>query len=81
MKLVSSTGDFAYYVPTTAEEIKAFKGTGFKYLNLEQSGSNPEFFTNNDDYKKLADDWGNAAAEIGCEFVVSHAPCLHRGCP
>ena len=78
MKLVSSTGDFAHYVPTVTEAIKAFKGTGFKYLNLEQSGSDPAFFTNNDDYKRLADDWGNAAAQVGCAFVVAHAPCLHN---
>lgn len=78
MKLVSSTGDFSYYTPTDTDDIKAFKDTKFKYLNLEQSGKCSEFYEENDAYKKLAEEWGNAAAYAGVEFVVSHAPCLHN---
>ena len=78
MKLVTSTGDFSWYVDSVTEKIKAFKDTKFKYINLEQTGSIPAFFSeNDDDWRRLADDWGNAAAYAGVEFVVSHAPCLN----
>ena len=81
MKLVTSTGDFGYLVETITDKVKCFKGTKFKYINLEQTGTIPEFFSQNDnDYKKLADDWGNAAVYAGVKYVVSHAPCLHNPC-
>ena len=77
MKLVTSTGDFNWYVDSIAETVKAFKGSSFKYINLEQPDKHPVFFSDKDDgWKKLADDWGNAAAEAGVTYVVSHAPCL-----
>ena len=77
MKLVSSTGDFKFYVDSISDAIKAFKDTSFKYINLEQTSMVQELFTN-DGYKKLAEEWGNAASDIGVKFVVSHAPCLHN---
>lgn len=81
MKLVTSTGDFGYLVETITDKVKCFKGTKFKYINLEQTGTIPEFFSQNDnDYKKLAEDWGNAAVYAGIKYVVSHAPCLHNPC-
>ena len=81
MKLASSTGDFGWYVGSIAEKVKCFKGSKFKYINLEQTGTIPEFFSDNDDdWKRLADKWGNAAAFAGVQYVVSHAPCLHRPC-
>lgn len=79
MKLATSTGDFKWYVENPTEIIKNFKGSKFKYINLEQTGAIPAFSSDNDDdYKKLAHDWGEAAAQAGVEFVVSHAPCLHN---
>ncbi len=78
MKLVTSTGDYKFYVPSIADAVKSFRGSAFKYLNLEQTGGIPEFFSDNDDYKRLADTWGNAAAYAGVQYVVSHAPCLHN---
>ncbi len=76
MKLATSTGDFSYYVENINEKIRNFKGLKFKNINLEQTGSIPEFFKDTDDWKRLADDWGNAASEAGVNLVVSHAPCL-----
>lgn len=77
MKLATSTGDFAFYVPSTAEEIVNFKDSKFKNLNLEQPTSEPAFFSaTDDDCKRLAAQWGEAAASAGVKFVVSHAPCL-----
>lgn len=79
MKLATSTGDFSWYVDTVAEKVRNFKGSKFKYINLEQTGSIPEFFSENDtDWQRLADDFGEAAAYAGVEYVVSHAPCLHN---
>lgn len=80
MKLCTSTGDFGWYVENNSitEKIKCFKGSKFKYINLSQTGVVPEFFSeNDDDWKRLANDWGNAAAEAGVTFVVSHAPLMH----
>lgn len=82
MKLCTSTGDFSYYVDNVTEKIKCFKGLKFKHINLEQTGSIPEFFSENDEnWKRLADDWSNAAAYAGVKFVVSHAPCLDATVP
>ena len=78
MKLATSTGDYKFYVPSTKEIVENFKGSKFRYINLEQTKVSPEFFSNNDDYKKLAEDWGNAAVFAGIKYVVSHAPCLHN---
>lgn len=77
MKLATSTGDFSGYVETIAEKIENFQGGKFKYINLEQCGKIPEFMRDGEEWKGLADAWGNAAARAGVEFVVSHAPCLH----
>ncbi len=78
MKLATSTGDFKFYVPTIAEAVRSFKGLPFKYLNLEQTWTLPEFLSENDDgYKRLADDWGEAAVFAGVKYAASHAPSLY----
>lgn len=78
MKLATSTGDYSFYVNTIAEKVKQFKGSQFKYINLEQTGNIPEFFESSEDgTKKLINDWGEAAEYAGVKYVVSHAPCLH----
>lgn len=77
MKLVTSTGDFGWYVDSTADKVKCFADTKFKYLNLEQSAT-PAFFNDSDEeWQHLAHQWGEAAADAGLTYVVSHAPCLH----
>lgn len=78
MKLSTSTGDFGKYVSTIPEEVRCFKGSKFKYLNLEQTSRGIEAYlsNNDDDYRRLAHECGEAAAYAGKEFVVSHAPCL-----
>ena len=76
MKLSTSTGDFTGYVGSIAEEIACFGRTKFKYLNLEQSG---DAYTTEDgeEWKRKADEWGEAAAKAGVTFVVSHSPCVN----
>ena len=80
MKLVTSTGDFSFYVDSITEKVKAFKGSKFKYINLEQTGSIPAFFEEGEGWRKLAEEWAEAAEYAGVKYVVSHAPCLHNPC-
>ncbi len=80
MKLATSTGDFSFYVENITKKIESFKGRKFKYINLEQTGKCPELI-NGDDWKRLADDWGNAAKKAGVTFVVSHAPVMDDPVP
>ena len=82
MKIATSTGDFGYYVETVPEKVSLFGDTKFKYINLEQTGSTPFFFSENDeDTKRFADECAEAAAKAGVSYVVSHAPCLHFAHP
>lgn len=79
MKLSSSSGDFGEYVETVDEKVKCFKGTKFRYINLEQSGSTKELFSEKyDDWKFFADRCAKAAEYADVFYVLSHAPCLHR---
>ena len=79
MKLATSTGDFSWYADTVTEKIRHFKGLKFNYINLEQTGNIPELMAENEtDWQRLAEEWGEAAADAGVSFVVSHAPCLHQ---
>lgn len=78
MKLATSTGDFSFYVDSIAEKVKCFKGTKFKYINLEQSANTPAFISENEDeWRKFADELGNAAAYANLKYVMSHAPCVN----
>jgi sugar phosphate isomerase/epimerase len=78
MKLATSTGDFSWYVPSTAEQVQSIAGTKFKYINLEQTGNIPTMLNQTQEaWKVLAHQWGEIAAAAGVTYVVSHAPCLH----
>ena len=73
MKLATSTGDYSFYVNTIAEKVKQFKGSQFKYINLEQTGNIPEFFESSEDgTKKLINDWAEAAEYAGVKYVKKH---------
>ena len=76
MKLATSTGDFGWYVDSVPEKVKCFKNSKFKYINLELSGK-PIGAAEEYDWRKYADELGEAAAYAGVEYVVAHAPCLH----
>ena len=77
MKISTSTGDFSHYVPTVPEKVRLFRGGKFRYINVEQTGAIPELMSDNDnDWRRFADDLGEAAAYAGVTYVVSHAPCL-----
>ncbi len=78
MKLSTSTGDFGGFFDAVADRVKFFGATKFKYINLEQTGPHTSAILCEDGegWKRLADDFGNAAACAGITYVVSHAPCL-----
>ena len=77
MKLSTSTGDFSGYVRGgVAEKVRCFKGTKFKYINLEQSASD-EYFEDSDGYKALIDELSATAEYAGIEYVTAHAPCVN----
>lgn len=79
MKLSSSTGDFSYYVDTVPQKISCFQGLKFRYINLEQTGVIPELTSDmDDDWKRFANACGEAAAQAGVTYCISHAPCLHK---
>ena len=48
LKLATSTGDYKFYVTSTKEIVENFKGSKFRYINLEQTKVCPEFFSNNE---------------------------------
>ena len=77
MKLSTSTGDFSGYARGgVAEKVKCFKGTKFKYINLEQSASD-EYFEDSDGYRSLIEKFAEAAEYAGIEYVTAHAPCVN----
>ena len=79
MKLATSTGDFSWYVDTVPEKVKCFKGSGFKNINLEITGTIPCLSSENEeDWKDFADELEKAREEAGLSYVVAHAPCLHK---
>lgn len=77
MRISTSTGDFSQYKQTLAEKVRCFGGGRFRYINLEQTGYVPELMSeNDDDWRRFAHELGEAAAEAGVTYVLSHAPCL-----
>lgn len=75
MKLVTSTGDFTGYVGSIEEEIRSFKGSKFRYINLEQVDD--DFLLDGDAWRRKVDAWGEAAADAGVSFLASHSPCVN----
>lgn len=81
MKLSSSTGDFIRYESSIADAVRQFKNTKFKYINLEQTKHTEYLFSESEDeWKRKADEWAEAAAYAGVTYAMSHAPCLHTAC-
>ena len=75
MKLVSSTGDFTWYVDSIEQEIREFHDSKFRYVNLEQVDAS--FEQDGDEWRRKVDAWGQAAADAGVTFLASHSPCVN----
>ncbi len=77
MKLATTTADFRGYAKTIAETVRLFADTGFKHLDLNLYRENhpgSPFLAGGDGWKKIVDDAGAAAAEIGADFCQAHSP-------
>jgi len=82
MKLSTSTGDFKFYVETVADMVRTLGATKFRYVNLEQTTVLPEFYAESDDgCRRLAGEWGEAAADAGITYVQSHSPIVNAFAP
>ena len=75
MLLATSTGDFTGYVPNIEEEIRCFKDSKFRHINLEQVSDS--FLRDGEQWRAEVDAWGEAAAYAGVTFVASHSPCVN----
>lgn len=77
MKLATTTADLRSYAKTPAEIVTLFAGTGFKLLDMNFYRENypgSPFIVSGDDWKKLVNDAGEAAAKIGVVFCQAHSP-------
>ncbi len=75
MKLATTTGDFEAYSASLADRVKAYDGTGFRYLDLNlyraiHAGS-PFLGAG---WERWIDEGGEAAAAMGVRFCQAHAP-------
>ena len=75
VKLATTTGDFAAYGATPAEQIRCFEGTGFRHLDLNLYRSiYPGSPLLNARWDGVVDEAAAAAAELGFDFCQAHAP-------
>ena len=75
MKLATTTGDFGRYFPGNEDRIRALHRAGFRHIDLSLYGDNTEaspFMRENwmDEVEHIR----RVAAELGMDFVQSHAP-------
>lgn len=75
MRLATTTADFLSYVNSPAEAVRAYEGTGFRYLDYSfysviYPGS--PFLT--DDWLREVMDAREAAEKLGFRFVQAHSP-------
>lgn len=78
MKIATTIGEFYDFVPTPADAVRAYEGTGFCYLDysfyrMYRRGC--PFLE--DSWKQEVTDAGNAAAGLGFSFVQAHAPAYN----
>ena len=76
MKLATTTGDFAAYGTTPAEQIRCFEGTGFRHLDLNLYRSiYPGSPLLDARWDGLVSEAAETAAALGFDFCQAHAPC------
>ena len=81
MKIATTIGEMYPYTKNSVEAIKAYEGTGFKYLDYSfynvLSGTHPFM---GDNWKEEIFDAKETAEKLGFTFVQAHAPnCELRG--
>ena len=75
MKLSSSTGDFSRYFSSTADKVRAFRETKFRYLNTELTGD--AILGEMASLDILAHELSEAAKYANVSLITAHAPCLN----
>lgn len=77
MKLSISTNYFRGLTENTAQSVKLFAGTGFKLLDLNlfrEELPGTIWMADGDEWRRMTDEIGKAAASIGVKFSQAHAP-------
>ena len=86
MKIATTIGELYNVVPSPAEAVRAYKGTGFKHLDYSFYYAHVEEnspYMQDDDraWKKEVEDAIIAAEECGLTFVQAHTPGYNPGAP
>ena len=78
MKIATTIGEMYDYVPTPADAVRCYAGSGFKYLDYSfyYDHKEPSPFMMDDEslWKQQVEDTLRAAEECGFSFVQAHAP-------
>lgn len=75
MKLCTTTNDLSGYASTSAEAVRLFQGTGFRFLDFSFYQMNtPDSPFLGDDWMRDIEEAAMAAEEIGVQFVQAHSP-------
>lgn len=75
MKIATTIGEMYSYTATPADAIRAYEGSGFRWLDYSFYNHNTpghRFLT--DDWLKEIEESGEAAAKLGFGFVQAHSP-------
>lgn len=75
MRIATTIGEMYDYVATPADAVRAYEGTGFRYLDYSFYHANrpgSPFLTA--DWLREVEDAGEAAAALGMAFVQAHSP-------
>ena len=75
MKIATTIGEVYAYTTSWAEAVRLYEGTGFRYLDCSFYTANKpgsEFLT--DQWLRMVEEAGEAAASLGFAFVQAHSP-------
>lgn len=73
MKLATSSNDFIKYTKDIAKSVEHFADTKFKCINLEMDDP----YLTEEEWKRYAGEFGEAAERAGLTYTTAHAPCLN----
>ena len=74
MKLSSSTCGFRNVSNYCVDQIYCYEGTGFKYLNLSMNDDRAQLSRDGEEWRRMVNDTGEAAAKAGLSLTMAHAP-------
>lgn len=79
MKIATTTGEMYAYTNSFADAIRAYEGTGFRYLdfsfyNIIMKPNSPMM---EDGWEDLVEECKEVAKNLGFQFVQAHAPAFH----